>query len=96
VAIYGGADLPPGANELSLGDLSRQIESSRRGATAILGDVRNLAFAYHYRWAFSCAPLVVPAYAGAWLANAIVILIAASVAMIHPAVSGRPEGLHYT
>jgi lipopolysaccharide export LptBFGC system permease protein LptF len=130
-----------GINELSLGELSRQIESSRHGAAGVLGDVRVLAFTYHYRWALSCAPLVlallalsiaarrrvgrltmgvaafcvflsyyvllfggralaltgvVPAYAGAWLPNAIVILIAASVAMIHRAVSGRPEGLHYT
>jgi lipopolysaccharide export LptBFGC system permease protein LptF len=63
VAIYGGADLPPGANELSLGDLSRQIESSRRGATAILGDVRNLAFNYHIRVALSFSPLVFALFA---------------------------------
>jgi lipopolysaccharide export LptBFGC system permease protein LptF len=63
IIVSGHADLLPGAPELTLGELGRQIELSRHGETALLGDIRNLAFNYHIRWALACSPLVLVMFA---------------------------------
>jgi lipopolysaccharide export LptBFGC system permease protein LptF len=66
IAVAGRADLPKGAPELTLGELSQEIDLVERNqngrvywySTTWEGHVRELAFNYHNRWALSLSPLV--------------------------------------
>jgi hypothetical protein len=67
IAVAGRADLPKGAPELTLGELSQEIDLVERNqngravywySTTWEGHVRELAFNYHNRWALSFSPLV--------------------------------------
>jgi lipopolysaccharide export LptBFGC system permease protein LptF len=59
VAMSARADTPPGLSELSIREIGSRLDRSRHGEDLPFpGDVRSLAFNYHYIWAFSCAPLV--------------------------------------
>ncbi len=61
MAVAGRADLPKGAPELTLGELSREIEIVQRNENGLAywfsttweGHVRELAFNYHIRWALA-------------------------------------------
>jgi lipopolysaccharide export LptBFGC system permease protein LptF len=78
--------------------LMLSVNTRRRGRVAATVYACAAMFGY-YAMIYGSRELAysgrLPGLAAAWLPNAIVILIAASVAMIHPAVSGRPEGLRY-
>jgi lipopolysaccharide export LptBFGC system permease protein LptF len=50
-----------GANELSLGELSQRIAALTQ--VGHWGEARTLALDYHFRWALSCATLVLAAFA---------------------------------
>jgi hypothetical protein len=66
IAVAGRADLPKGPPELTLGELSREIELVEHGRSHLAywystnweGHVRELEFNYHNRWALSSSPLV--------------------------------------
>ncbi len=67
-AVPGGvnvvkAPLPPGANELTLAELSQRIDTDRRDGLSLSGSARLFALAYHTRWALACAPLVLAFFA---------------------------------
>ncbi len=51
-----------GTNEFTLGELSQQINSARETPSESKR-VRELTFAYHLRWAFSCATVVLALFA---------------------------------
>jgi lipopolysaccharide export LptBFGC system permease protein LptF len=54
-----GATVWKGINELTLGELSQQIDSDRRSGLW----VGHLLVSYHMRWALSCATLVLALFA---------------------------------
>jgi lipopolysaccharide export LptBFGC system permease protein LptF len=67
MAVTGRADLVKGVPELTLGELSREIEIVQRNhqsglaysySTTPENHVRELAFNYHLRLALACSPLV--------------------------------------
>jgi hypothetical protein len=131
VAVFGGdaRTLTKGPNEMTLAELSDEIESYRRMAMGESSRVRALALSYHQRWSLACAsavlallaigmlgcqltgrrtlPLAVmaacsayavplflcrpavlsgslPAFAGAWLPNIVVVLFAAILLKMAP------------
>jgi hypothetical protein len=58
----GGLTVMKGLNELTLGELSERLRSSSR--TGLIDwDPRELAYAYHMRWALSCATVVLALFA---------------------------------
>jgi len=58
----GGMTVMKGLNELTLGELSERLRSSSR--TGLIDwDPQELAYAYHMRWALSCATLVLALFA---------------------------------
>lgn len=70
VLVSGRADLEPGAPELSLGELGRQVDLAARGrATTFPSDPRYLAFNYHSRLALSWSPLIFALFALAIISN---------------------------
>jgi lipopolysaccharide export LptBFGC system permease protein LptF len=71
MAVAGRADLLKGASELTLGELSREIEIVQRNESGLAywysttweGHLRELAFNYHLRWALAFSPLVLVLFA---------------------------------
>jgi hypothetical protein len=64
-----GTNLMKGVNELTLGELGREIDSYRRtgvwSTNLIMGPevLQDLRFSYHVRWALSCGTLVLALFA---------------------------------
>jgi len=66
IAVTGRSDLPKGATELTLGELSQAIETGERAAVqpqprffgASSRYLRSLKLQYHDRWALSLSPIV--------------------------------------
>jgi lipopolysaccharide export LptBFGC system permease protein LptF len=55
--------LAKGLNEMSLNDLSSQIQAYRRAGREASPSVRSLSFAYHQRWSLACATAFLAVYA---------------------------------